>query len=92
VRAVFPDTFYWVALANPADSRHQDAVALDKFLAGALIYTTDEILTEFMTFFSAEPWRRNRAVMTMRKEGIADALTNDQHFEQEGFRALFRAR
>lgn len=29
---------------------------------------------------------------TMRKEGLTDALTNDHHFEQEGFRALFRAR
>lgn len=52
MRAVFADTFYWVALANPTDYRRQDAIALDKFLAGALIYTTDEILTEFMTFFS----------------------------------------
>lgn len=28
---------------------------------------------------------------TMRREGLADVLTNDRHFEQEGFRALFRA-
>jgi len=27
---------------------------------------------------------------TMRSEGIADVLTNDVHFEQEGFRAIFR--
>ena len=27
---------------------------------------------------------------TMRHEGITDVLTNDAHFEQEGFRALFR--
>ena len=26
----------------------------------------------------------------MRREGINQALTNDRHFEQEGFRALFR--
>jgi predicted nucleic acid-binding protein len=26
----------------------------------------------------------------MRREGIGDVLTNDRHFEQEGFRALFR--
>jgi predicted nucleic acid-binding protein len=26
----------------------------------------------------------------MRKKGIADVLTNDAHFEQEGFHALFR--
>ena len=27
---------------------------------------------------------------TMRYEGITDVLTNDGHFEQEGFRAIFR--
>jgi hypothetical protein len=27
---------------------------------------------------------------TMRGQGITAALTNDAHFEQEGFRALFR--
>jgi len=29
-------------------------------------------------------------MQTMRSAGITDALTNDEHFEQEGFRALFR--
>jgi predicted nucleic acid-binding protein len=27
---------------------------------------------------------------TMRREGLTEILTNDKHFEQEGFRALFR--
>ena len=27
---------------------------------------------------------------TMRQEGLTEVLTNDRHFEQEGFRALFR--
>ncbi len=26
----------------------------------------------------------------MRREGIVQVLTNDRHFEQEGFRAVFR--
>ena len=30
------------------------------------------------------------SMQTMRIEGITDVLTNDAHFEQEGFRALFR--
>jgi len=29
-------------------------------------------------------------MQTMLREGITDVLTNDRHFEQEGFRALFR--
>ncbi|MGA3204579.1 MAG: PIN domain-containing protein, partial [Bryobacteraceae bacterium] len=104
-------------------------------LVGAAITTTDEILTEFLTFYSADPWMRSRAaatvrsllanpdvriisqsresflsglslyearpdkgysmvdcisMQTMRREGLTEALTNDRHFEQEGFRALFR--
>jgi predicted nucleic acid-binding protein len=30
------------------------------------------------------------SMQTMRRRSIAEILTNDRHFEQEGFRALFR--
>lgn len=30
------------------------------------------------------------SMQTMRREGLTDVLTNHRHFEQEGFRALFR--
>ena len=30
------------------------------------------------------------SMQTMRRAGMIDALTNDRHFEQEGFNALFR--
>lgn len=30
------------------------------------------------------------SMRAMRREGLTLALTNDRHFEQEGFRALFR--
>jgi len=30
------------------------------------------------------------SVHVMRQRGLTDVLTNDRHFEQEGFRALFR--
>lgn len=135
MKAVFADTFYWVALTNPADSRYCDVDAFDDLLARATIFTTEEVLTEFLTFFAADAWLRQRAaetvrelisdpevrvfpqshesflagldlytarpdkgysltdcisMQTMRRAGIADALTNDRHFEQEGFRSLFR--
>ena len=31
------------------------------------------------------------SMQTMRREGLTDVLTNDRHFEQEGFLALFRS-
>lgn len=46
MRAIFADTFYWVALTNPDDFRYQDALALDHALADAVLVTTDEILAE----------------------------------------------
>jgi predicted nucleic acid-binding protein len=32
------------------------------------------------------------SMITMRRQGLLEVLTNDAHFEQEGFRALFRER
>jgi hypothetical protein len=48
---VLADTFYWVALTNPNDFRHRDAVEIGRKLRTAGIVTTDEVLLEFMTFF-----------------------------------------
>ena len=133
---LFADTFYWIALADFSDSVHQRALALTAERATASIVTTDEVLTEYLTFFSTAPERIRREVaesvedilassiirvipqsresflaglhlyrarpdkgyslvdcismQTMHKEGLTEALTNDRHSEQEGFRALFR--
>jgi predicted nucleic acid-binding protein len=134
--ALFADTFYWVALADFADGAHQRALAITAERAASRIVTTDEVLTEYLTFFSTAPEsiRREAAesvagilasqvirvipqsresflaglqlyrarpdkgyslvdcisMQAMRKEGLTEVLTNDRHFEQEGFRALFR--
>jgi predicted nucleic acid-binding protein len=135
VNAVFADTFFWIAFINPVDSHAQEALRFDDLLSEGLVYTTEEVLAELMTFFAGDPWLRRRAVETvseivadravrvipqshdsfqsgfdlyairpdkrysftdcismqfMRRQKITDVLTNDRHFEQEGFRALFR--
>jgi predicted nucleic acid-binding protein len=133
--AVFADTFYWVALTDPDDELYQPALHIESLLAGRAVVTTDEVLSEFLTFFSGSIRLRRRAVetvrelesvqniliipqsrqsfqsgfelyaarldkrysltdcismQTMRRQGLTDILTNDRHFEQEGFRAWFR--
>jgi len=137
VQAVFADTFYWIALTNTDDLVHQQALSLSRTLGLARLITTEEVLDEYLAYFSAS--RRsvrehagtmvaslidNRKITvipqshdsfmaglklyrarpdkgysltdcismgTMTREGLTDVLTNDRHFEQEGFRALFRA-
>jgi len=136
LRTVFADTFYWIALSDPADAGYRYALALEQELVGETIFTTEEVLAEFLTFFATHPWSRARAsqtvqglfrkrkirvipqshtsflsgldlynqrpdkaysitdcisMETMRREGLIEVLTNDKHFEQEGFYALFRS-
>jgi len=134
VRSIFADTFYWIALANPRDEWREAARRASTSFASAMIYTTDEVLAEFLTFFSSMgPQLRKRAILlvehvlespdvhvipqtrdsflagvqlykgrpdkayslvdcicmqAMKEEGIAEALTGDQHFAQEGFVVL----
>ena len=127
---VFADTFYWIAFTLPREAAHAQAQSVSDN-----IVTTEEVLGEYLTFFSRAPQRlRQRAGMTvktilsdrnvrvirqshdsfmlgldlylaradkgysfidcismqtMARERLKDVLTNDRHFEQEGFRTLF---
>lgn len=135
MRRVFADTFYWIALINPADQYAIDVSRFDTILSSGGVFTTEEILTEVLTFFASDSWLKSRAVetvreilsdpavrvvhqshesfasgfdlyaarpdksysltdcismQTMKREGLTEVLSNDHHFEQEGFRALFR--
>ena len=135
MKAVFADTFYRIALTNPRDGFHDRVLEFSRSLRPQFIVTTDEVLTELLTFSAADPQLRLEASLvvndvladenvrvipqtrrsslagfalyqsrpdkgysltdcssmeTMRREGLTDVLTNDKHFEQEGFRALFR--
>jgi predicted nucleic acid-binding protein len=135
MKAVFADTFYWIALTNPRDGFHDRVLEFSRSLRPLFIVTTDEVLTKLLTFSAADPQLRLEAslvvndvladenirvipqtrrsflvgfalyqsrpdkgysltdctsMQTMRHSGLTDVLTNDKHFEQEGFRALFR--
>jgi uncharacterized protein len=63
MRRFFADTFYWIALLNPRDQWHAPVLAFDATLDAYHLYTTDEVLAEFLTFYStANPMVRTRAV------------------------------
>ena len=136
MKAVFADTFYWIALTSTEDDAHHRAVEFSKTSGVDRTVTTEDVLDEYLAYFSgARPTVRNYAgntvweilrnprilvfpqshesflaglelyrarpdkaysltdcisMRTMHREGLTDILTNDRHFEQEGFRALFR--
>jgi uncharacterized protein len=48
----FADTFYWLALARPRDPWHTAARQWAAANSGMRIFTTDEVLTEFLNALS----------------------------------------
>ena len=134
--ALFADTFYWIALSDTTDSAHRRVLEVTSKVRDVPIVTTDEVLSEYLTFFATAHERMRRkalaharrvfenpgvrvipqsresflsgmdlyearpdkgysltdciSMQTMRREGLTEVLTNDRHFEQEGFNALFR--
>ena len=50
--ALFADTFYWIALADFSDSAHRRALALTSERTDSRLVTTDEVLTEYLTYFA----------------------------------------
>src|SRR5262245_9394748 len=134
MRRIFADTLYWVAITSPKDQWHLAARTVSQSLSGCELVTTEEVLTEFLTAFSAAGrFIRQQAVdvvrdlysdasvmicpqtsqsfqaglalyanrpdkqysqtdcismETMRREGIMEILTHDNHFTQDGFTKL----
>jgi predicted nucleic acid-binding protein len=54
MRRVFGDTYYWIALLNDRDQGHAAAEAINQTLQQAMIVTTQEVLSEVLTFFCEE--------------------------------------
>jgi len=53
MRRFFADTFYWIALFSPKDAWHERVQAFSQAVGPCRIYTTEEVLSEFLTFCSA---------------------------------------
>lgn len=54
MRKIFADTSYWIAVTNPKDELHNLVQIINKSIKGSLIFTTDEVLVEFLAYFSSK--------------------------------------
>ena len=52
MKMAFTDSHYWIAVTNPHDSYHAGAKAASKALGTVLLVTTEEVLTEFLNYYS----------------------------------------
>ena len=84
MKAVFADTFYFLALLNPRDAAHARAVAATRKLQGQLI-TTAWVLTEFADAMSAPP-NRSEFISTLddlrKNPDVQVVPANDALFDE----------
>ncbi len=67
MRRLFADAFYWIALFSHRDQWYPRVQAFAETLEDFHLYTTDEVLTEFLAFYSAaDPLLRQRAAAFVR--------------------------
>jgi predicted nucleic acid-binding protein len=68
MRQVFADTFYWVALINPADTWHSQVMNFGRTSSPLKFFTTDEVLVEVLTFYATTgPFYRRKATALVRR-------------------------
>jgi predicted nucleic acid-binding protein len=84
--------------AAPALLRRQVAASVKGILASPVIRVIPQSRSSFLAGLDLYIQRPDKgysltdciSMQTMRREGLVEALTKDRHFEQEGFRVLFR--
>ena len=71
MRRVFADTLYWLAIFLPGDAWADAARSSD--VSEALLITTEEVLTEFLTAVSAHGDRTRRLACRLVREILNDS-------------------
>ena len=72
---VFADTFYWIALLNPADKFHQAAKTFGQNSPQSSLVTTDAVLTEVLNYFSQASGRMRKAAAALCDQTMTHANT-----------------
>ena len=88
-------TFFAGARPSIRDRAGRNVAALLDSLEVRIVPQSRETFLAGLQLYRARPDKGYSLVdcismQTMRREGLTDVLTNDKHFEQEGFHALFR--
>jgi len=77
MRRLFADVMYWIAIANHKDQWHAKAVHMMRSLGQATLVTTEEVLDEFLTYYSGHgPVLRNNAAQTV-EDALVVRFTNN---------------
>lgn len=82
---VFADTLYWVAVLNPRDQWHSQAVETRKLLGEIKTVTTETVLIEVLNYFSEHGWQARKSAVDAVRTIIADEEVEYVPHESETF-------
>ena len=86
MRRVFADTYYWIALLNDRDQGHAAARAITQALRYAALITTQEVLSEVLTFFCEHGRQVRQTVAAFVRQILIDpAITVHQQSDKSFF-------
>jgi predicted nucleic acid-binding protein len=95
MRRIFADAVYWIAIANHKDQWHPKVLSVLSSLGQASLITTEEVLDEFLTYYSGHgPTLRSIAARTVEKAlANPSVIVRPQSHQSflDGF-ALYKAR
>ena len=82
---VFADTLYWVAVLNPRDQWHSQAVETRKLLGEIKTVTTETVLIEVLNYFSEHGWQARKSAIDAVRTIIKDEEVEYVPHESETF-------
>jgi predicted nucleic acid-binding protein len=95
MRRVFADTYYWIALLNDRDQGHAAARAISQTLPQPGIVTTQEVLSEVLTYFCAHGRQVRQTVAAFIRQILTDPAITVHPQSSQSFLsglALYEAR
>ncbi|XHX81246.1 MAG: type II toxin-antitoxin system VapC family toxin [Stenomitos frigidus ULC029] len=87
MKLVFADTFYWVAVFNKRGEWHDRVQQYAETLKQVHLLTTDEVLTEVLTFFAAYGARRRHKTVARVQEILSNTRIQVIQQSRESFLA-----
>lgn len=85
MKAVFADSLYWIAIANPKDPYHESAKQARVALGNVVLFTSDEALSEFLTTLGNFGSQLRRAAARMVDEILKNPNVRVIPQTREGF-------
>jgi uncharacterized protein len=87
MRIIFADAFYWIALLNRNDKYYSIVKTFNRNLTNVILITTDEVLIEFLNFYSSSGMEMRRNAVSKVEDILNSQMVKVIHQKHDYFLA-----